>query len=1343
MSNTDDFDLKTQTFHQPAISLAPGTLLGGKYELLEQIGKGAMGVVWKAKDKVGQRLVALKFVPKEVSRFEAEMVRVRQTFKKVHELQHQAICPTHSLEDGGQLGYYLVMKYLEGESLDAYVLRKASQSETMPLNQVVALLSRVAAALDYAHENDVIHRDIKPANIFLVKSKGKLHVQIIDFGLADEIRTSMTRVSQPAEPTKTEISGTFAYMSPEQMRGRSQSAATDQYALAVVAYELLAGRLPFHGASIAILMRAVLEETPEPIPTISDSANAILRKAMSKDAGDRFRTCRDFINALGTAWTTVANGAPEEEEYDDEDETTSFSLSDIPRWGWAVAGSVLAVAILGMIVWSAGSRSNPDSPVIPAQAGIQTEDAGSVSAPPPQSDGILLGPELLKVTTFKKDYKPSWHKESDWTWDDGQIHGTLSNTSEGLRIVCLSIDPQVSWIPQLCYRHVPLVKDKRYRIEMELRSETDSKATVEVSGHIPKYQSFGNVRWQLEKDWKTYQLQFTAKETHDLVQIAFLHLEQGGVYEIRRVSLREVLSGSEPQPAPRIPAVAGPVIKRPFNGVNFDGWKFSGDKENCWTVGTLKTGVTVLTAEALAAAVQRSTANGYMINLADEKLPPRNKGVNIYTEEKFGDCTIRLEFLLPKEANSGIYLMGEYEVQIADSFGKPNNDNHTLGAIFDIAVPTVNACGEPGTWQSIEIEFVAPKFDTNGNKTADALFKKVVCNGRVVLENVRVQKPTGGGLTGTEAPTGPLMFQGVFYSPVAFRNIEITVPSGNTTPPQPAAYRPPAGITDIHLAAEKGKVEDVRYFVSQGADVNAKNDRGWMPLHSAALSNSNVEVVKYLVSQGADVNARGNADITPLQRAATGNPNVEVLKYLISQGASVNTKNTGGGTPLHDAAINNSVEVVKYLVSQGANVDAWAVNVANTEEKKAILRAAMAGTPVAPSSAVSLFNGRTLAGWVGATDAWRAADGVLYHESRGTIFTSAEYSDFVLTFDFKVEPGGNNGVLLRVPAGEVTKPVPEAIEVQIADRGSAQWEVSGCLWQYLAASSNQLKSGEWNKMSVRYVGTKITIEVNDVVVVDTDLRSADKPGYKNVRGRIGFMGWDGKSAFRNITIQPIEGATTPPQAAAGTTQRQSTATTAPVNQLTDEMKNDGWIAIFDGKTLDGWKSNEAYEGFKVENDAIVGFGARNHLYYMKEEFKNFELKIDAKINSGGNSGVYVKSQWHDAAYPNSGFELQVNSLQHGDGQKTGSLYNIVKIDKALIGDDEWFTYHIICKGNTLECRINGETLYVHTDPNASLPQGVPITEQNRRISQRGHIALQQHPGSTPMFRNIFVKRLPD
>ena len=218
-------------------------------------------------------------------------------------------------------------------------------------------------------------------------------------------------------------------------------------------------------------------------------------------------------------------------------------------------------------------------------------------------------------------------------------------------------------------------------------------------------------------------------------------------------------------------SVLGQTVNKPFSGCCLDGWKFNGNAENCWKAATLKADATSMEAIPL-----KDGEKGCLINHVDidwTKVKPR-KGVDIYTVEKYGDCTVKLEFLLTKGSNSGVYLMGEYEVQVADSFGKPDDKlgQGDMGAIYSAAAPSTNASGEPGTWQKYEIEFVAPKFDANGNKTANAVFKKIVLNGKVVQENVQVEKPTGGGVTMKEAPTGPLMLQGN-HGPIAFRNIEI------------------------------------------------------------------------------------------------------------------------------------------------------------------------------------------------------------------------------------------------------------------------------------------------------------------------------------------------------------------------------------------------------------------------------------------------------------------------------------------------------------------------------------------------------------------------------------------
>ncbi len=225
-------------------------------------------------------------------------------------------------------------------------------------------------------------------------------------------------------------------------------------------------------------------------------------------------------------------------------------------------------------------------------------------------------------------------------------------------------------------------------------------------------------------------------------------------------------------------ASAEPTVKKPFCGHCLDGWStVKSEQQNDWRIGTAT--VDSKDPKALVVAMVKKDGVPCLVNAVPgdwTQVKPR-RGVDLYTKEKYGDCTVKLEFLITKGSNSGVYLMGEYEVQVADSFGKADDKlgQGDMGAIYSAAAPSTNACGEPGTWQSYEIEFVAPKFDADGNKTANALFKKIVLNGKIVQENVEVKAPTGGGVTMKEAATGPLMLQGN-HGPVAYRNIEVIVP---------------------------------------------------------------------------------------------------------------------------------------------------------------------------------------------------------------------------------------------------------------------------------------------------------------------------------------------------------------------------------------------------------------------------------------------------------------------------------------------------------------------------------------------------------------------------------------
>jgi len=170
---------------------------------------------------------------------------------------------------------------------------------------------------------------------------------------------------------------------------------------------------------------------------------------------------------------------------------------------------------------------------------------------------------------------------------------------------------------------------------------------------------------------------------------------------------------------------------------------------------------------------------------------------------------------------------------------------------------------------------------------------------------------------------------------------------------------------------------------------------------------------------------------------------------------------------------------------------------------------------------------------------------------------------------------------------------------------------------------------------------------------------------------------------------------------------------------------EGWISMFDGKTLDGWKANQNPEAWTVRDGCITGDGEQSHLFWMVRECENCEFKAEVKINHGGNSGMYFRTAW-GPGFPR-GYEAQVNS-SHSDPVRTGSLYGFVKIFETLIPDDVWGTQHIVARGNHIVIRVNDKVV-------------VDTIESSNRYT-KGYCALQQHnKGSVVQYRNLMFKPL--
>lgn len=277
----------------------PGYLVEGRFLLREEIGRGKMGAVWKAHDRDGGRDVVLKFHIQAgdivASGGEETGTSLVACFRRVHALQHQHICPHYLLGSDQRFGAYVVMKYLPGETLTQQIRSSRQASSRMSQIDLVRVLRPVAEGLDYMHREGLVHRDVKPDNLVLMPTGD---VQIIDLGLAAPIESIPAGPGAQPSGGKT-IAGSMGYLAPEVWRGEQATPRSDQYALATIAYELLAGRRPFDDALTPseLLARTTTCPVP-PIPGLSRRVFAVLQKGLSKDPAKRFQSCAAFVRSL-------------------------------------------------------------------------------------------------------------------------------------------------------------------------------------------------------------------------------------------------------------------------------------------------------------------------------------------------------------------------------------------------------------------------------------------------------------------------------------------------------------------------------------------------------------------------------------------------------------------------------------------------------------------------------------------------------------------------------------------------------------------------------------------------------------------------------------------------------------------------------------------------------------------------------------------------------------------------------------------------------------------------------------------------------------------------------------
>jgi anti-sigma factor RsiW len=800
--------------HQPD---AIGRL--GGYRILKELGRGGMGVVYKAEDPKLKRLVALKVMLPNVAASAASRQRFLREAQAMAAVRHDHVVTVFHVDEAGGVPF-LAMEFLEGMTLDQWL--KSGRRPTVA--QILRVGREIAEGLAAEHARGLIHRDVKPGNIWL-DSSHKGRVKILDFGLAragtDDVH--LTRSGA--------VVGTPAYMAPEQARGEPVDARCDLFSLGCVLYKVCTGVTPFTGDNTMALLTSLAVDTPKPVrdlnPGVPPGLADLVTRLLEKDPAKRAASAREVVEALqalekqparkpeGLLRVEAPTAAPPPVAV-----VAAASAPAVPaprstvrrRRLWVVAaaavgliGLAAAVGLIGLAAAVLIRIQTPQGDYV-----IDTDDPDFFFQV--RGDAVALQDRKTNKTyTLAVVRSDKGAGEFELEASDG---GDLSFRTKRFTIKRGETARLTAWFePTRVVAMPPADKDKVPAPPPHVGSDASPLPNLPPP---PKHPHTDEV-WTDPKD-PTLPADFRiqgeyvgdGKDIKMGCQIIALGNGQfqavvlpgglpGAGWDGKNKSLMQGhLEGDRAMFTPATgkrkylagpPAEFAATLKFPPVGQKDLSGTADGKQMTINDGGaTLTLKNTMRESPTLALNVTFATVLFDGTNTAEwsggrldkERGILNNDGHDITSKRCFSNYTVHLEFMLPfrpaargqGRGNSGFYQVMQYEVQILDSFGLEGKDND-CGGIYSRIAPKVNMCLPPLQWQTYDIDFTNAVPDPADPKKI-AKRSRITCkhNGVVIHDNVELPGPTGGAWNQPEGTPGPLGLQG-YGNPLQFRNIWI------------------------------------------------------------------------------------------------------------------------------------------------------------------------------------------------------------------------------------------------------------------------------------------------------------------------------------------------------------------------------------------------------------------------------------------------------------------------------------------------------------------------------------------------------------------------------------------